>query len=90
MERRFRYYQECADAILRQSGAPNKFKFMAIKFINCVHNHIKRGATSRVYDLLGVDCAVVFYPFWSHVTAVAPRYKQDDLGTGKSYRLVGF
>ena len=49
VERRFRYYQECADAILTQSGAPPKFKFMAIKFINYVQNHIKRGATSRVY-----------------------------------------
>ena len=91
VERRFRLYSECADAILRQSGAPPKFKFMAIKFINnYVQNHIKRGATSRVYDLLGIDCAVVFYSFWCRVTAVAPRHKQGDLGTGKSYRLVGF
>ena len=67
-----------------------KFKFIAIKFINYVQNHIKRGATSRVYDLLGLDCAVIFYPFWCRVTAVAPRHKQGDLGTGKSYRLVGY
>ena len=68
---RFRYYQECADAILRQCGAPPKFKFMAIKFINYVQNHIKRGETSRVYDLLGVDSAVVFYPFWSCYSSCA-------------------
>ena len=53
VERRFRYYQECADAILRQSGAPPRFKFMAIKFVNYVLNHVKRGETSRVYNLLG-------------------------------------
>ena len=63
---------------------------MAIKFVNYVLNHVKRGETSRVYDLLGIDCAVTFYPFWCRVTAVAPRRKQGDFGTGKSYRLVGY
>ena len=40
VERRFRFYQECADAMLRQCGAPPKFKFMAIKFINYVQNYV--------------------------------------------------
>jgi hypothetical protein len=90
VESRFRFYVECADAMLRQSGAPTKFKFKAIKFINYIQNNVVRGANSRLYDLLGVQSAVTFYPFWCLVTAVAPRRKQGDLGTGKSYRLVGY
>ena len=90
VESRFRFYVECADAMLRQSGAPLKFKFRAIKFVNYIQNHVVRGATSRLNDLMGVQSAVTFYPFWCLVTAVAPRRKQGDLGTGKSYRLVGY
>ena len=63
VERRFRHYQECADAILRQSGAPPSFKIFPIKFVNYVLNHVKRGEASRVHDLLGVDSAVTFYLF---------------------------
>jgi len=90
VESRFRFYQECANAMLRQSGAPDKFKFRAIKFINYIQNNVVRGETSRLYDLLGVQSAVTFYPFWCLVTAVAPRRKHGDLGTGKRYRLVGY
>ena len=36
VERTFRFYNENADAMLRASGAPIKFKFMAIKFINFI------------------------------------------------------
>ena len=90
VESRFRFYVENADAMLRASGAPIKFKFMAIKFINYVQNNVLRGETSRLFDLLGVQSAVTFYPFWCRVTSVAPRRKQGDLGTGKSYRLVGY
>ena len=90
VESRFRLYQEGANAILRQSGAPIKFKFRAIKFINYIQNNVVRGETSRLYDLLGVQSAVTFYPFWCRVTSVAPRRKQGELGTGKSYRLVGY
>jgi hypothetical protein len=63
---------------------------MAIKFINYVQNNVLRGETSRLFDLLGVQSAVTFYPFWCRVTSVAPRRKQGELGTGKSYRLVGY
>ena len=91
VESRFRFYKECADAMLRHSGTPTKFRFYAIKFVNYIQNHIKRCDNSRLYDLLGVQSAVTFYPFWCLVTAVAPRKEQsDDLGTGKTYRLVGY
>ena len=76
VESRFRLYGECADAMLRAAGAPIKFKFMAIKFINYVQNNVLRGETSRLFDLLGVQSAVTFYPFWCRVTSVAPRRKQ--------------
>ena len=69
-----------------------KFKFMAIKFINYIQNNVMRdGGSSRLFDLLGIESAVMFYPFWCPVTAVAPRHKQGEgFGTGKEYRLVGF
>ena len=92
VESRFRLYHECANAMLRACGAPMKFKFMAIKFINYIQNNVVRdGGSSRLFDLLGIDSAVMFYPFWCPVTAVAPRHKQGEgFGTGKEYRLVGF
>ena len=90
VESRFRFYVECAKAMLRASGAHLKFLFMAIKFINYVQNNVLRGETSRLFDLLGVQSAVTFYPFWCRVTSVAPRRKLGELGTGKSYRLVGY
>ena len=91
VESRFRFYQECANAMLRQSGAPIKFKFRAMKFINYIQNNVVRGKTSRLYNLLGVQSAVTMYLLpWCRVTAVAPRRKHGDLGTGKSYRLVGY
>ena len=90
VESRFRFYVECAKAMLRACGAHLKFLFMAIKFINYVQNNVLRGETSRLFDLLGVQSAVTFYPFWCRVTSVAPRRKLGELGTGKSYRLVGY
>jgi hypothetical protein len=33
-------------------------------FINYIQNNVVRGASSRLYDLLGVQSAVTFYPFW--------------------------
>ena len=65
---------------------------MAIKFINYVQNNVLRdGGSSRLFDLLGIESTVTFYPFWCPVTAVAPRHKLGEgFGTGKEYHLVGF
>ena len=92
VESRLRLYHECANSMLRACGAPIKFKFMAIKFINYIQNNVLRdGNSSRLFDLLGIESAVTFYPFWCPVTAVAPRHKLGEgHGTGKKYRLVGF
>ena len=50
VESRFRLYHECANAMLRACGAPMKFKFMAIKFINYVQNNVLRD--EEVHDYL--------------------------------------